>query len=659
MDTQQFAEPLRTRPGVTLIILVLTVVQFLLYTPALKYDFVWDDQQLIVENRLLHRSKPWEIFFRPYWAGARIFEDGPVASYYRPITTLSFYLDYKIAGLNPLYFHLTNLILATLTTIFVVLIVWELLHSGVWAGIAGLLFATHPAHVESVCFISGRTDLLMTVFITSASFALLRSFRKREWRWWLLLPPLYVLALLSKETAILFPILVAATPVLIQTKPLKGFLILVLSLFAVTVVYLYLRRIIFNQILPVPTSLHTIALTNVANSFGYYIRLFCWPFEHRAKIPLDPAFFQPLPYMIWTTVFLFSIPLTALRPRFRISLFGYIWTILFLLPVVNIVPIGPQVAERLLYLPSAGLIVTLITILSRLLVSLHRTRQIVGIALLLVALLFGFDTIKRMPVWQNEITLFSTMIKEAPNAPSAYANLAGAIRSFAPDSAIKLYNRALILDQGFVSAHTNLAILYGQKGDLRRMLHHLRLAEELQPNSLLVQNNLGYAFLMVGHPESALVRFNQALEIDSSLPPALLGRSLALALMGRTPEAGLNLSHLISIYPDWRDSSVITINHLTKIVLSDSTPPALTSIPQANYLNRLGTLFITLGDTTRAEELYLTALKKDPNCIPALYNLAVIAINRNDRKTALKLINRAIRLRPDLNELKELRRALR
>ncbi len=659
MDTQQFTERLRTRPGVALVLSALAIIQIILYLPALKYDFVWDDRQLIVENRLLHHSSPWEIFSRPYWAGAWTAEEGPIAGYYRPITTLSFYLDYKIAGANPAYFHLINIVLTTLATVFVTLIIWELLHSGVWAGIAGLLFATHPAHVESVCFISGRTDLLMAVFITFAGFVLLRSFRKKEWRWWLLLPPLYALALLSKETALLFPLLVAATPFLIQTKPLKGFYLAVLLLFFVAIGYLYLRRTIFNQILPVPTSFHAVILTNIANSLGYYIRLFCWPFEHRAKIPLDPTFFQPLPYIIWTIVFLFSIPLAALRPRFRISLFGYLWAILFLLPVINIIPIGPQAAEKLLYLPSAGLVATFITLLSRLLVSLHRTRQVIGAALLLVTGIFGFDTLKRMPVWQNEITLFSTMIKEAPNAPSAYVNLAGALRSSAPDSAIKLYNRAIILDQGFVSAHINIAILYGQKADFRRMLHHLRLAEELQPNSVRVQNNLGYAFLMTGQPDSAFVRFNQALEIDSLLAPALLGNSLALAIMGRTPEANLSLSRLITIYPDWRDSSRLTIHQLADIDLSNSTVPRNLSLSRAIYINRLGSLFIALDDTASAEKFYLTALKNDPNCVPALYNLAVIAINRNDRKTALNLINRAIRLRPDLNELKTLRRTLR
>ncbi|MEO0010361.1 MAG: hypothetical protein ABIK51_07585, partial [candidate division WOR-3 bacterium] len=171
MSGQQIAERLRTRPGLTLILTALAMIQVVLYLQTLKYQFVWDDRLLIVENRLLTKSGPWGIFARPFWSGTEVAEWNRHLVYYRPLTTLSFWLDFKLAGLNPAYFHLVNVVLAAISTVLVALIVWELLHSGVWAGIAGLLFATHPAHVESIAFVSGRTDLLLTVFIAGAGFA--------------------------------------------------------------------------------------------------------------------------------------------------------------------------------------------------------------------------------------------------------------------------------------------------------------------------------------------------------------------------------------------------------------------------------------------------------------------------------------------------------
>jgi tetratricopeptide (TPR) repeat protein len=656
MNGQQFAEQMRTRAGVAVILAVLAIVQVLLYLPSLKYQFVWDDRPLIIENQELTRSKPWTLFARPFWAGTEELERSRHAAYYRPLTSLSFWLDLKLAGPNPAYFHFVNVVLAALATVLVTLMVWELLHSGIWAGLAGLLFATHPAHVESIAFVSARTDLLLTVFVVGAGFGLLRSFRKKDRRWWLVVPVLFALGLLSKETAILFPLLVGLTPVLIQSRPLKGYWLLVAVLFALTGVYLVIRAHLFGQAVPVPGDFGGPELANVLNTFGYYIRMFFWPFEHRAKIPTDPAFSKPQSFFLFALIFLFSIPLAALRPRFRIALWGYVWAIVFLVPVSNLVPIGPQAAERLLYCGSAGLVAVVIVLLSRLLVAYNRSRQAAGILLLAIAVGFGIDSFKRMPVWENELTLFSAMVREAPGAPSAYANLARAIRSFNPDSAIKLYNRAVILDQGFVSAHINVAILYAQKGDWRRALHHLRLAEELEPGAAKIQNNFGYTFLIAGEPDSAAARFNRALELDSNLAPALLGRALSIGLTGRTVEAGASIQRLVQKEPAWQDTSKQIIGQLFEALARDTV--SQTAPARAVYINRLGSMLLALGDTLQAEGYYRRALEVDENCVPALYNLAVLSFNHGDRLTAHRLIGRALKLRPDIVELQKLKRAL-
>ncbi len=635
-----------------LVLTVVAIINIILYIPTLRYDFVWDDNLLIVKNRLLQESSLAQIFSRGYWAGTDEPEEGPVAAYYRPITTLSYWLDWKIAGLKPTYFHLNNLVIALAAAIFVSLIVWELLHSAVWAFIAGILFATHPAHVESVAFISGRTDLLVTLLIGFASFALLRSFRKRNRLWWVAIPPCFALGLLSKETAILYPMLVAFTPFFIQSRTQKFYWLLFLILLAIVGAYLYLRQLVFNTALPLPTTLTAFNLINIANTFGYYIKMFFVPCTHYAKIPPDPNFLKLSNHFVWALLFLISVPLAALRRRFRISLWSYAWTILFLLPVSNIFPIGPQAAERLLFLPSAGLVALIIILLSRLLVAHHRIREVVGAMLLIVACAFGFNTTNRLPVWRNEITLFSAMVKEAPKAPSAYFNLAIALSSTLPDSAIKLYNRAILLDQGFTRAHVNIAVLYTRKGDFRRAIHHLRLADELQPNSAQVHNNLGYAFLLSGELDSAIVSFQRALAYNSNLPEPLFGQALTFAFAGQTLASDSTLAKLLRMNPAWADSAKTAIHHWSLLISRSFTPN------QALLTNRLGTMLISLGDTTLASTYYQKALEIDTNCVPALYNLAVLALARNDNATALQLVTRALRIRPELKELRDLKRHL-
>ncbi len=509
------------------VLLFLGLISVGLYLPSLRYDFVWNDRHLIVGNRLLLTSSPKDILTRSFWAGAGLEEvDAPLNLYYRPFTTISYWLDLKISGGRPWFFHLVNVLLGAFATIGVTLIVWELLHSGVWAGLAGLLFATHPAHTECIAYISSRADLLVTTFLSFGAFALLRSIRKRNWLWLLLLPFSYAMGLFSKESALLFPILIFITPFLTQTRPPKRFWWLLPGLLIVVITYLWARAIIFNQALPTPTALGTVKITNIVNTFGYYIRMFLSPFAHRVKIPPDPKFSGVASVTIYTVIFLVSFPLAAMRPRFWIALWGYAWAILFLLPVSNIFPLGLQAAERWLFLPSVGLIAIVITIFSRMLVAHHRLRAVVGVALIVIAGLFARDVTRRLPIWQNDLTLYSAMVKEARREPEGYAGLARAIQTTLPDSAIKLYNRAILLNQGFTDAHINIALLYTQKGDHRRAIHHLRLADELKPCSPKIQTYLAYAFLTAGQLDSAESAFNRAIALDSSFPRALLGNQL-------------------------------------------------------------------------------------------------------------------------------------
>ncbi|MEO0080158.1 MAG: tetratricopeptide repeat protein [candidate division WOR-3 bacterium] len=645
------AERLRTRPGIAAVLGFVALVTLALYLPTLRYDFVWDDVLLITDNPLLARSTPLEIFRRGFWAGSEENLEGPALSYYRPLTTLSFWLDLHIAGRNARFFHLVNGILAAIVSAIVTLIIWELLHSGIWAGLGGLLFATHSSHVESVAFISGRTDLLLALFCGLAGFALLRSIRKHNPWWWLVVILGFTLALLAKETAILFPMLVALAPPLTLSRYPRRYWLVLGAVLLVALLYLLLRVGVVHQALPLASGMGLKQrLANVVNTFGLYLKMFFWPFDHRVKFPVDPTFLHLTPNFLYSLLFAVSVPLLALRRRYWVCLWGYFWTIVFLLPVVNIVPIGPQAAERLLFLPSAGLVMILMTLFSRLLTTRVQLRAAVAGALGVLIIILAGDSIVRSRIWQNEGTLFSTMVREAPKAPSAYANLANFVRPTHPDSAIRLYNRAVLLDQGYVQAHINLGILYSQQADHRRALHHLRLANELRPNSASILTDLGFAFLAAGELDSALNTFARACELAPELVQPALGHALALGLKGRTVEAGTKLSQALRVKPEL----ITDLRELAQRLRQEPRPTPTHPL----YLTRLGTLLAATGDTVLAETLYLRALALDTSCVPALYNQAVLFLARGDTGKARLLTSRALGFRPDLEALQSLNKVL-
>ncbi|MFO7676632.1 MAG: tetratricopeptide repeat protein [bacterium] len=664
MAETPFRQFLKTPAGLVLVATAVALVAVGLYLPTIEYGFVWDDVSLITQNPSLARAGPLDFLGRGFWHGAADPPEGPAASYYRPLSSLSFWADLKLAGVNPGWFHLVNTILNALVAVLIALIVWELLGSAVWAGVAGLLFAAHSGHVESVAFISGRTDILLALFIGLATFGLLRALRKRQPGWYALVPVGYLLALMSKETAVLFPALVALAPLLTRTAYSRRHWLVTGACLVVLAGWLVLRAGAVGPLIPAAPGPGPLGrLNELLNDLGLYLRLFIWPFRHRAKYPANPAFAQLTPFAISALLFLVTMPLLAARRRYWVVLVGYLWTIAFLLPVLNLVPLGPQAAERLLYLPSAGLVVILATLASRGLPEQPRVRAAAVVLLLAFIAANGLDTVLRSRIWRDELRLYSTMVREAPEAPSPYANLANVVAPADPDSALKLYYQALSRDQGHLRAHINVGILQSRLGDHRQSVHHFRIANELRPNSQQVLNNLGLAFLAAGRPDSALAYLNRALAADSATPGLLLNRSVALDAVGYPDRADDELRRLLERAPGFVPGWLVFADRFERRGLPDSAARCLATViaiepGRPEHHNRLGTILTARGDSAAAAASYGRALGLNPDFIPALFNQAILTAARGDTAGAVRLAARARRLRPDIAAVVELHRML-
>ena len=259
-------------------------------------------------------------------------------------------------------------------------------------------------------------------------------------------------------------------------------------------------------------------------------------------------------------------------------------------------------------------------------------------------------------------TLFTVMVKEAPDAPSGYANLADALAEQRPDSALALYNHALRLDQGFVAAYLHAGILLSEKGDHRRAIHNLRLANELEPNSELALNDLGLAFLAAGEVDSALTTFDRAIATHPGSAVLHLNRANALVAAGRMDEAEAGLRRALSLDSTLPSARLELADRLKLRGQYDSAVAIVQAVvrdyPTAEHLNRLGSLLIAAGDSGRAGQSYESALRLDSSYVPTLYNLSLLSAARGDSVAARVLIERAFRLRPDLQAIKGLHEQL-
>ena len=660
MDAKPLSERLNTRAGMAAVLAAVALSSAALYMPTTRYDFVWDDALLITRNSSLIHARPAEILTRGFWAGSPQRMSGPSASYYRPLVTMSFSLNLNGSRADPWWFHRVNVMLYALTAVAVTLVLWELLHSGVRALLGGLLFAAHSSHVESVAFVSGRTDIMLTFFIGIAAFALLRFLRKHSRWWWVVVLAAFGCALLSKETAVMFPLLVALAPLLVGAKYDRRYWLLVLATLAVLSGYFLLRAGAVPALVPYDTQANLASrLAAAVDTFGLYIRMFFWPFAHRAWYQAGSAPLVQAPNIIAAILLVASAVLLALRRRFVSTLWGYAWAVAFLLPVTTVAAIGPTAAERLLMLPSAGLVTAMMTALS--LVPTHRVaaRKLVVAVLVVAIVLLGGDTMLRARIWRNNETLFTAMVREAPTAPSAYCGLGDAIAERQPDSALALYEHAIRLDHENVHAHLHAAVILSDKGEQRPAIEHLRIARGLAPGSDMVLNNLALAFKDAGEIDSALVAIDRAMAVNPRGAPALhLNRASVLMTAGRADEAAEELGRALA-----RDSTLAGARPELADILEKhgryDSAIVLMQVevgyrPTAVSYARLGDLFISTGDSARAWDSYSQALRSDQSYVPALYNLAVMSAAQGNIAGARTLAERAYRLQPDIEAVREL-----
>jgi 4-amino-4-deoxy-L-arabinose transferase-like glycosyltransferase len=188
------------------LLLAVALAALLVYVGTLAYDFVWDDL-ILIRDRLhmyslanLARLLFSDLFSHGEWGES---------FFYRPLVVLSFFVDLELWGLRPIGFHLTNVLAHVLASVCVARLATRVTASGIAGVTAGLLFAVHPVHTESVAFVSGRTDVLATLFVLVAVLAYARWRDSGTRSAGVVSVAAFGLALLSKEVAVVVPLLLA------------------------------------------------------------------------------------------------------------------------------------------------------------------------------------------------------------------------------------------------------------------------------------------------------------------------------------------------------------------------------------------------------------------------------------------------------------------
>ena len=360
-NTQEAAPP--TNPT-TFAILGLLLLSFVPYLNSLTGSFVYDDRLQIAANPYVHSFRYiGKIFGNTVWT----FEGAQgVTNYYRPLMTFAYLLCYKLFGPISFGFHLLSLVLHAIVVLLVFAVTERLFGDRLLSLIAAGLFALHPVHTESVAWIAGVTDLELSIFFLLTFLLYLQLEEPHGQRWWMqgTVVASYGLALLSKEQALVLPLVAAAYEHFYRSDravtSIRVKLQRYVPLWSVAAAYVAFRRFVLGGFAPSvsrPDLAWThVLLTAVAMIGRYFGKLF-WPlhlsafyvFHESQRLGEAPVVAGLVALFVCLNVF------ALLWQRERSASFAFVWMLATIAPVLNArwMPAG-MFAERYLYLPSVG-----------------------------------------------------------------------------------------------------------------------------------------------------------------------------------------------------------------------------------------------------------------------------------------------------------------
>ncbi|MDH7475843.1 MAG: tetratricopeptide repeat protein [Microgenomates group bacterium] len=392
-------------------ITIIILLAFLIYQFSLFNNFVWDDEEQILNNNLIHSLGNFPKFFSggTFNSGGRQSLSG---LYYKPLMTLFFSLIYSIFGSRPFFFHLISLGFHIANTILVYAI-FLYFFSDRLAFFLSLIFLVHPINVEAVAYISSLQDLLFLFFGLTGFYLTIKK-KKPIW-----LSVFLLLSLLAKETGIVFFFIIPLYLFLFDKQLLKNKKSLLYFL-APIAGYSFLRFIlagIFFQkhnLSPINRMAFWERMISLPKIIFYYLKNFFLPTDlaisqHWVVRFYDwPNFYQPLIFdllFFGGILFLFRYFLKE-RKNFSIFLFFFGWFLAGFSIHWHFFPLDMTVADRWFYFPVIGLLGMIGVVLKNNFLS-GRKKSIIFLFYAAIISLFSFKSFLRTMDWKDGLTLYS------------------------------------------------------------------------------------------------------------------------------------------------------------------------------------------------------------------------------------------------------------
>lgn len=484
-------------------ILVIFLTTFLLYGNTLWNGYAVDDTIVIVKNNLTKQGfdgiseiMKTDAFYGFFGDDYKFVAGGR----YRPLSIVTFAIEYELFGLNPAVSHFNNIWLYGLTCIMVFIVLANLFKTEKLKEfqltipfIAAMIFAAHPIHTEVVANIKGRDEIMGMLGAVLTLWASIKFVDTDKKQFLIATVVFWLLALFSKENAITFLAIVPLTLYFFKKPNVRQYATLAVLLLIPAAIYLLVRKDVtgvdINQnsteILNNPFVHASLAeqYATVAFTFGEYIRLLIFPH------PLTyDYYYNQVPIIGWSSpkaiipffinLAILGYGLYGLKTKNKIA-YGILFYFITLSIVSNILfTVGIAMNERFVFMPSMGVSIIFAILLVKLTnyikdkdTSYNKIKNPPVLIGMLALMMVGYTvkTITRNMDWKNDFTLFAADVQNSPNSAKGLNAYGGELTTAADTAgtperrtqylleADKVLSRALKIYPEYVNAQLLLA----------------------------------------------------------------------------------------------------------------------------------------------------------------------------------------------------------
>jgi tetratricopeptide (TPR) repeat protein len=487
--------------------LVLSILIVAVYFKLFSANFIsWDDGDVVLNNKHVH-DFDIKAFFTNYYVGN-----------YAPISMIGFAIDWLVFHGNAVGHHAMSLLFHIINGVLVYKLAELILKDNLKALLCAVIFCFHPLQVETVAWVSAKNNLVYSVFFLSGLIYYSKFIIdgiKKHYFYALLF---FILSVLSKPSAICFPLVLFLLDYLLKSKLDFKSLIVNKIPFIIVAIILGLATIYTRTEDKFINQNHAYAIHERIGYAGYAILQYIYKFF----IPVNLSVIYPYPQDKTVSIIVGYVVIVLLifglyklyKSSSKLMFFGLLFFIVNLLLVLQFIPFGEVLtADRYMYLPIIGISIALLSIIPL----KEKQFKIAGVALMLV---FGSLTFMRASVWKNSISLYSDIIKKYPHSFVALNSLgAEYMLTKNYDMSLRYLNAAINENTEYYKGYYNRGLLYAQTDRMKNALRDFDKAIALKQYSKAYVARANAYYILKDFPK-AISDAEAVLKTDVNNPKA-------------------------------------------------------------------------------------------------------------------------------------------